>query len=170
MHVRRLDRRAATLMKVWRTLVQLVGGLGIGLSIWGFFLLVDAFRRVRTHPPIISGIPFFRQACLTMNSIDAVLLTSMVLVAIGMLRASRTAVKFYTWLYVIVVLYAFLPGAIWGSGPLGRSISAASGSADLGISPLLFYPIPFAYAVVSVAAVNLASSRLNGATSLSSVP
>lgn len=74
----------------------------------------------------------------------------MILTAVGLLLLKPSAMKAYTWLYVMLVVYAFAPGLLWIRGPIGTSIAAGSGVGDLGLGPLMFYPFPFVYAVLSV--------------------
>lgn len=149
-------------MKLWGRLIQLVGVIAIGLSIRGFFLLIDGVRRVLMHSAEISarGAPLFQQVSLTMTGIDAVLLLLMILAGIAMLRPSRTTVKFYSALYAMVILYVFLPGMLWGPGAFGTSVAAASGATGLGIAPLILYPAPFLYAILSVAIANVAIRKI----------
>jgi hypothetical protein len=59
-------------MKIWQRLTQAIGAVSILLSLWGFFWLVDGFRRELVHPVAISEAPFFRQAFFIMTAIDAV--------------------------------------------------------------------------------------------------
>ncbi|MCI0348419.1 MAG: hypothetical protein L0Z53_03250 [Acidobacteriales bacterium] len=98
-----------------------------------------------------------------MNFLNAVFLVSIIFTAIGLVRLKRNAVRVYTWLYSGLVVYAFAPGLMWGSGHLGRSIAAASGVGAIGIAPLTLFPIPFVYAAVSVLLVNLAMKKLGAA-------
>jgi len=148
-------------MKIWQRLIQTVGAVTILLSLWGSYLLVDGFRRQLGHPFVNSQAPLFRQVFVGMNAIDAVFLIGMILTATGLVTLRPNAAKVYTWLYVTLIVYSFAPGILWGiSGPLGMSIAAASGIGDEGLGPLLFYPVPFAYAIVSIVLVNLAARRL----------
>jgi len=154
-------------MRAWRRLIQVAAFVSLILSIRGFFFLADGLRRVRMHPIDIPEVPFFREVVLAMNCIDLTLLILMVVAAIGMLQVRRTAVRLYTWLYIAIIFYAFAPGA-WSAGPVGRSIAAASGVGDLGIAPLIFYPIPFVYAALSVLLVNVAIRKVGSASTPSS--
>ena len=148
-------------MKLWGRLIQLVGVIAIGLSIRGFFLLIDNVKLIRMHSAKISAwAPLFRQVSTTMIGIDAVLLLLMILAGVAMLQPSKTAVKFYSALYAMVILYVFLPGMLWGPGAFGTSVAAASGATGLGIAPLIFYPAPFLYAILSVAIANVAIRKI----------
>jgi hypothetical protein len=148
-------------MRIWQRLIQTVGVVTLVLSLWGLYWLVDGFRGELVRPLRIPEAPFFRQAFFAMNAIDALFLTGMILTAIGLLILRPSAMRVYTWLYVMLVVYAFAPGMLWTiHGPVGTSIAAASGVGDLGLAPLLFYPYPLVYAILSVALVNLATRHL----------
>lgn len=147
-------------MRFWRVAIQIIGFATIGLSLAGFGWLVHGLQQQFAHPLLMPEAPAFRTVFLVMGLVDCVFLFSMCVAAIGLLRVKRSAVKFYTWVYIILVFYVFAPGAFWGSGPIGRSIAAASGIGDLGLAPLIFIPIPFLYAIVSVALANLAIRKL----------
>jgi hypothetical protein len=149
-------------MRMWQRLIQTVGAASIFLSLWGAYLLVNSFRLELAHPFLNSKAPFFREVFLGMNAIDAAFLIVMIVTAIGLLMLRPNAARFYTWLYVVLVVYAFAPGVLWGiSGPVGMSIAAASGVGDEGLAPLLFYPLPFVYPIASVLLVNIATRRLS---------
>jgi hypothetical protein len=147
-------------MKIWQRLTQTIGAVSILLALWGFHWLVDGVRREQVHPVAISEAPFFRQAFFIMTAIDATFLSLMILTAVGLLRLKRPAMRVYTRLFVTLAGYIFAVGALWTSGPLGRSIAAASGVGDIGLGPLVFYPAPFVYPVLSAVLINIASRKL----------
>jgi hypothetical protein len=130
-------------MRIWQRLIQTIGVVTFVLSLWGFNWLVDVFWRELVRPLRVSEAPFFRQVFFAMNAIDAVVLITMILTAIGLVLLKPTAMKVYTWLYMALVVYAFAPGMLWTLSPVGMSIAAASGVGDIGLGPLLFYPFPF---------------------------
>lgn len=100
-----------------------------------------------------------------MNTIDALFLVAMILTAVGLLLLRPSAMKVYTWLWVMLVLYVFAGGMLWTiRGAVGRSIAAASGVGNMGLGPLLFYPFPFVYPILSVGLVNLAARQLRATT------
>jgi len=85
----------------------------------------------------------------------------MAVTSIGLFRLKPNAVRIYTLLYIALVAYAFAPGLLWGGGPFGRSMAAASGVGSLGIVSLTLLPIPFAYALMSLVLVNLAAKKID---------
>jgi hypothetical protein len=145
--------------KLSRTLIRIIGAVSLVLSLKGFYDLGEAGRLVINHTGQISYAPLFRQIFWIMTALNAVFLVCMALTSIGLLRLKRNAVRFYTWLYMALVAYAFAPGLLWGDGPFGRSVAAASGIGSLGIVSLTLLPIPFAYALMSVVLVNLAAKK-----------
>jgi hypothetical protein len=151
-------------MRIWQRLIQTIGVVTFVLSLWGFYWLVDGFWRELVRPLRVSEAPFFRQVFFAMNAIDAVVLIAMILTVIGLVLLKPRAMKVYTWLYTALVVYAFAPGMLWTLSPVGMSIAAASGVGDIGLGPLLFYPFPFVYAVLSVGLVNLAMRQLRAPT------
>jgi len=70
-------------MRVWQRLVQAIGVVSFALSVWGFYWLVDVFRRELVRPLHMAEAPFFRQAFFTMNAIDAVFLVAMMLTSVS---------------------------------------------------------------------------------------
>jgi len=79
--------------------------------------------------------------------------------------------KVYTWLWVTLVVYVFAVGMLWNiRGPIGTSIAAASGTGDIGLGPLVFYPFPFVYPILSVGLVNLAARQLRLTTARLGAP
>ena len=157
---------------IWQRLIQAIGVLTFALSLWGFYCLVDVFRRELARPLRMAEAPFFRQAFFTMNAIDAVFLVAMILTAVGLLLLKPSAMKAYTWLYVMLVVYEFALGMLWTSSPFGASIAAASGVGNLGRGPLLllFYPFPYVYPILSVGLVNLAARQLRATTARLGTP
>jgi hypothetical protein len=148
-------------MKFWERLLQAIGAISILLSVKGFYFLVDGFRREILHPSNSPEAPFFRQVFFVMNGVNAAFLIVMILTAFALLMLRRNAVRVYTWLYVTLFLYLFGFGALWTiRGPIGISIAAASGVGDMGVAPLLFIPVPFAFPILSVFLLNLALRRL----------
>ena len=147
-------------MKFWRVLIKATGLFTLILSCCGFYRLAENCWDQFTHPAQVSNAPFFRAFFFGMNMVDFIFLAVLSLTAIGLMKVSRRAVGIYSWTYLALLVYVFAPGAFWGSGPLGMSLAAASGVGDYGISPLIFFPVPFVYGVVSVAAVNLAMKQL----------
>lgn len=156
---------------IWQRLIQVIGVLTFALSGWGFRWLVDGFRRELVRPLHVAAAPFFRQAFFTMNAVNALFLVAMILTAVGLVLLRPSATKLYTWLWVAIVAYTFAGGILWTiSGPIGTSIAAASGVGDLGLGPLVFYPFPFVYPILSVGLVNLAARQLRTPNALLGTP
>ncbi len=149
-------------MKVWPWLMRTVGAICLVFTVWGFYFQILAVQRVLRHLISNPQIPFFHAAFFTMTTIDAILLIAMVFVGVLLLRLQRKAATIYTWLVVIVSAYIAVVGGLWLlPEPVGRSIGAASGIGNVGIAPLLMFPIPFVYPLASVLFVNLAQRKLN---------
>ena len=151
--------------KLSRMLIRSIGVTSLVLSLRGFYDLGEAGQLVINHTGQISGAPLFRQIFWTMTALNGVFLVCMALTSIGLLRLKSDAVRIYTWLYIALVAYAFAPGLLWGGGPFGRSMAAASGVGGLGIASLTLLPIPFAYALISVVLVNLAVKKIGDGSS-----
>lgn len=150
---------------IWQRLIQVIGALTFALSLWGLYLLVDGFWRELVRPLHMAEAPFFRQAFFTKNAIDALFLVAMIITAAGLLLLKIRAMKVYTWLWVMLVVFVSAGGLLWTiRGPVGMSIAAASGVGDMGLGPLLFYPFPFVYPILSVGLVNLAARQLRVTT------
>ena len=149
-------------MKVWPWLMRTVGVICLVFPVGGFYFQILAVQRVLRHLISNPQIPFFHAAFFTMTAIDAILLIALVFVGILLLRLQRKAATTYTWLVVIMNAYIAVVGGLWLlPEPLGRSIGAASGIGNVGIGPLLTFPIPFVYPLASVLVVNLAQRKLN---------
>jgi hypothetical protein len=156
-------------MRIWHRLIQTIGVITFVLSLWGFYWLAAGFSRELVRPFRVSGAPFFRHVFFAMNAFDAVVLIAMTLTAIGLVLLKPSAIKVYTWLYVVLVVYAFTPGMLWTLSPVGKSI-AASGVGDMALGPLLFYPFPFVYPILSVGLLNLAGWQLRVTTARLGTP
>lgn len=151
--------------KLSRTLIRIIGAISLVLSLRGFYELGEAGRLAINHTGQISGAPLFRQIFWTMTALNGVFMVCMALASIGLLRLKPNAVRIYTWLYIALVVYVFAPGLLWGDGPFGRSMAAASGVGSLGLAPLTLFPFPFVYAVMSVVLVTLAAKKIGDISS-----
>lgn len=142
-------------MKIWRLLLQTIGATSIILCAWGFDWLIVLFPHgIKDNVP---EAPYFRTVFLVMNAIDVVFLTAMIIASVGLLRSKRFAVKAYSGISVCLLVWAFAPGLLWGlPSSLGTSIAAASGVGDMGLAPLLLYPVSFIYLIVTVILANVA--------------
>src|SRR4029077_5847111 len=148
-------------MKIWRWLMQGVGAISLLLSLCGCCLPIAAIWRVLHQPMFDPQLPLFRAAFFAMSVLDALLLTGMVLVAVGLMKLERKAAANFPGLILAMIAYKSGLGALWLlPDPIGRSIGAASGIGSMGLALLLVYPIPFAYPLVSVIIVNLAGYKL----------
>ena len=148
-------------MKFWRISIQTTAVSSLALSFWGLSYLIEGVRGELVHPLQLSEAPLFRPVFLFMNLFALIFLAFVAIVAVGLLRVRRNAVRAYTWGYAALIIYGFVLGALWGSGPLGRSIAAASGVGNLGIVPLTMFPVPLLYPALSVLLVNVAARRLD---------
>ncbi|HEY7405659.1 MAG TPA: hypothetical protein VIB39_19195 [Candidatus Angelobacter sp.] len=154
-----------------KLLLRVIGATSLILSLWGFDYLAESVQQAFIYPVHIPGAPLFQQVFWTMTALDAIFLVAIAFASIGLLRLKRNAVRIYTWLYIALMFYVFAPGAFWESGPLRRSIAAASGVGAIPLAPLILFPIPFVYAVVSVLLVNLAARKIgNSPIDISDTP
>ena len=148
-------------MKLWKLILRAIAVAAIALSLWGLVLLVEMFPKAsKLTPALASEAPHFRSAFVIMNLVDALFLTTMIVIAARLLTAGQTAVRAYTALSMCLVVYAFAPGILWSPGPIGTTIATASGVGDMGLAPLLFYPTPFLFLIITVLLANLAGWRL----------
>jgi hypothetical protein len=149
-------------MKTWQRLIQTIGAISLALTLWGYYWLVFVAWRELRYPVFNPQVPLFRAAFFTMNAIDAVLLAGIVFATTGMLKLKQEAVATYSWLILAMIACEVGVGALWLlPDPIGRSIAAASGTGSIGGSgPLLLFPVPFVYPVISVILVNLARHKL----------
>lgn len=46
-------------MRIWRRLIQAIGVVSFGLSLWGFYWLLGGFRRELVQPLHMAEAPFF---------------------------------------------------------------------------------------------------------------
>jgi len=146
-------------MKVWRLLLQSVGAMNLLLSAWGCCLGVTAVVDVCRRPATDPRLPYFHVAFWTMTSIDAAFLPVVVFVSVMLLRLRPRAAMAHTCLFLAMLAYTFAVGSSWLSNQ-GESIASASGIGNMGIAPLLVFPVPFVYPVISILCVNIASLRL----------
>jgi len=148
-------------MKLWRLLLQGVGLITLALSVWGCdYWATTAVSEVR-HPLSDSKAPFFRAAFWTMSVIDVAFLVAIMFASIKLLQSRPNAAFIYTCIFLSLIVWAFAPGALWTlPNGIGTSIAAASGVGSLGTGPLVFFPFPFVYPLVSILLVNFAWYRL----------
>jgi hypothetical protein len=153
-------------MKMWRLLLHGVGIVTLALAVWGcYYWATTALSELR-HPFSDSKAPFFRAAFWTMSAIDATFLAAIVLASIKLLQSRPNAALIYTCIFLALIAYAFVPGFLWLlPNGIGTSIAAASGVGSTGTGPLIFFPLPFVYPLVSIVLVNLARYRLKSVDS-----
>jgi len=149
-------------MKIWRLLIQAVGGATILLSALGFFSLIYMLPRglAPLSPDLALEAPYYRTAFVVMNTIAAAFLLAMILIAVGLLKPSRLAVRAYTGISVCLLIYPSAMGFLWRPGPVGASIATASGVGNIGLGLLIFYPVKYLYLIMTVILANLAIWRL----------
>jgi hypothetical protein len=158
-------------MNIWRRSIQTIGAISLALTLWGYYWLIFVAWRELRHPVFNPQVPLFRAAFFTMNAVDAVLLAGMVFAATGMLKLKPEAVAIYSWLILAMIACELGVGALWLlPDPIGRSIAAASGTGSIGSGPLLLFPVPFVYPVLSVILVNLARHKLKVAPQTPLIP
>jgi hypothetical protein len=151
-------------MKIWRLLVQAIGATIIIVSAWGSYWFM--LMLVRNLTPLSQApdpeAPYFRSIFLVMSVIEAIFLTGFAVIAVNLFRmkSARRAVKAYTWISILLVLYMFMPGFLWGLTSLGGSIATATGVGCVALAPFLFYPAHYLYLAVTVTLANLAMWRL----------
>lgn len=146
-------------MHIWRLLVRMPALATLILCCWGFGLLGSMLRRELSHPLNSHNAPHAHTVFLIMNVVNVCFLTAMIATSLALLLLRPAAIKIYTFLYISIFIYTFAQGVLWIS-PWGTSIAAASGVGDMGLAPLVLFPVPFAYGIVSVLLVNLASRKL----------
>jgi hypothetical protein len=148
-------------MKIWRLLLQSTGLITLALSIWGCYFWVTTALSEYQHPFADSKAPFFRAAFWIMTILDAAFLAAFVFAAIKLLQLRPKAALIYTFVLFALIVYAIVPGTLWLlPNGIGASIAAASGVGSTGTGPLIFFPFPFVFPLVSVVLVNFASYRL----------
>ena len=155
-------------MILWQRLSQAIGAISLILSAIGYYLSIDTLAvELRHGARYEPETPFFREAFFTMTAIDAAFLVAVVLASIALIRLKPKAAKVYTVVMLSLVVYELGVGVLWAlPAPFGRSIASASGVGSMGSAPLLLWPVPLVYPLVSVVIVNLARHKLRGAGSL----
>jgi len=153
-------------MKIWESLLRGIGAVTLAFCAWGCYYWVVAAVRVCRHPLADPEFPFFRTAFWTMSSIDATLLALIAFASLQLLRLRPKAAIIYTCTVLASVVYAFAPGSLWLiPNGIGRSIAAASGIGSMGTGPLMTFPVPFAYPLISVVLVSVGRWKLKSAKS-----
>jgi hypothetical protein len=152
-------------MRAWRLLLQTIGVLNLGLSLWGCYFLADAVSRELRHPRADPRWPFFGEAFWIQSSISVFFLVAFVTVSVMLLKLRPRAAAAHTCTCFALLLYAFVTGVLWLlPDGVGSSIAATSGVGNMGIGPLCFFPmnfpVPFVYPLISVLCVNVAWYRL----------
>ncbi len=152
-------------MKIRKFLLRGIGAITLTFCVWGsYFWGVVALRELR-HPAD-PEVPFFRTAFWIMTSIDAILLAAIAFASLQLLNLRPKAAIIYTCSVLASLVYAFGPGSFWLiPNGIGRSIAAASGISGMGTAPLLMFPIPFAYPLISVVLVSVGRWKLKSANS-----
>ena len=153
-------------MKIWELLLRGIGAVTLAFCVWGsYYWSVVALRELR-HPLADPAVPFFRTAFWIMTSIDAILLAAIAFASLQLLNLRPKAAIIYTCSVLASVVYAFGPGSFWLiPHGIGRSIAAASGISGMGTGPLLMFPVPFAYPLISVVLVSVGRWKLKSANS-----
>jgi hypothetical protein len=148
-------------MKIWRLLLQGIGVITLALAVWGCYYWATTALSEYQHPFLDSKAPFFRAAFWTLTTIDATFLAAIFFAAIKLLKSRPNAALIYTCIVAALIVYAFVSGALWLlPNGVGASIAAASGIGSAGTGPLVFFPLPFVYPLISIVLVNLARYRL----------
>lgn len=151
-------------MKVWQWLLRGIGAVTLAFCVWGCYDWIYAATRVYRHPLADGATPYFRVAFWTMSSIDAIILATIAFASLRLLRLRPKSAMIYTCSVVGSVVYAFAPGLFWLlPNGAGRSIAAASGIGSMGTGPLMMFPIPFAYPLISVVLVSVGRWKLKSA-------
>ena len=148
-------------MKIWRLLLQSAGLITLSLSVWGLYFWTTTALSEYRHPFHDPQAPFFRTAFWAITITDVALLAAFVFSAIKLLQLRPNAALIHTCTLIALIVYAIIPGPLWLlPNGIGTSIAAASGVGSTGTGPLLFYPFPFVYPLVSLVLVNFASYRI----------
>ena len=148
-------------MRVWYRSIQAIGIITVVLCCWGSYLLFQGLTFQLRSPFANPNAPRFREIFFVMNAVNAAFLVGITFVSFNLLKPKRSAVKQYTWIFVCLAVYSIVPGALWNiSGPVGASIAAASGVGNVGLGPLLFFPLPLIYPVLSVVLLQISARRL----------
>jgi hypothetical protein len=151
-------------MKIWESLLRGIGGVTLAFCVSGFYYWGLAALRVFRHPFTSPEAPFFRAAFWTMSCIDAILLAAIAFASFQLVRLRPKAAIIYACSVLASVAYAFLPGSLWLiPNGIGRSIAAASGVGSMGTAPLMMFPIPFAYPLISVVLVSVGRWKIKSA-------
>jgi hypothetical protein len=94
-----------------------------------------------------------------MSAIDVALLAAVVVVSLMLLRLRPKAAMAHTCVFLAMFAYMFAVGSLWLSSK-GTIIASATGIGNMGIGPLLVFPVPFVYPAISILCVNFAWHRL----------
>jgi len=151
-------------MKIWQWLLRGIGAVTLAFCIWGSYYWIVAASRVWRHPVYDPAAPFFRAALWTMSSIDAILLATIAFASLRLLRLRPKSAMIYTCSVLASVVYVFAPGLFWLiPNGVGRSIAAASGIGSMGTGPLMMFPVPLAYPLISAVLVCVGRWKLRSA-------
>lgn len=139
-----------------------VGAINLLLCAFGLYCLLHYVMFWVTHPHADPREPYFYHAFFTMGGINLIYIVVLICSALDLIGRGACAIRFYTWLVLVLVSYDVLVGILWFlPGPVGMSIAGATGVGNMGIAPfefVLFY-IPFGYPLLSAGLLNLARWR-----------
>ena len=147
-------------MNKWIWPIRIVGYVTNALVIWSFWLLrhdeMDMIRRSSS----LSWAPYVHHVLVGMNVVNAIFLVLM-FVACGALITSKSyAVALFTGVYVALFGYVCFLAIIRGRGVFATSLGAAYAVGNYPLYPLVLWPLPFWYGVLSILLVQLSRSKL----------
>src|SRR5450631_1980351 len=148
-------------MNAWRALSHAIGAISFSLSLWGYHTLAIVVEHEVRHPMVDTHAPLFRPVFFAIATIDSLFLAGVMFACFSLVRAKPKAEYIYTWSVLGLGTVHLVLALLWGlPNRLGVSIAAASGIASVGAGPLLLFPLPFVYPLMSVALVNLSRHKL----------
>jgi hypothetical protein len=145
-----------------KVVFRLVGLLNIGLCAIGAYWMVETTIHTVQRHKFDPAVGYFWVAYIAIMTVNMLLMAMLVFTAFKLLKLTKNSVLAYCAYVGTFLLYGLLNGGLWLlPDPMGRSIGAATGIANVGLAPYEFlFVMPDAYPIASAVLVFIVHRRL----------
>ncbi|HKT88728.1 MAG TPA: hypothetical protein VJQ59_09855 [Candidatus Sulfotelmatobacter sp.] len=151
-----------TKMPMWsKVVIRVIGTVDAILSAFGMYLLSHSVFGAAFALKPRTAAPYFRIAFASMTAVNAGFLVLFALGAFQLLRLRSVGIVVHAVGSGLLVGYGLLIGILWlDRSSIGRSIAAATGVANMGVSPFeLLSIVPYAYPIASTVVLLVTRSK-----------
>lgn len=151
-----------TKMPMWsKVVIRVIGTVDAILSAFGMYLLSHSVFGAAFALKPRTAAPHFRITFASMTAVNAGFLVLFALGAFQLLRLRSVGIVVHAVGSGLLVGYGLLIGILWlDRSSIGRSIAAATGVANMGVSPFeLLFIVPYAYPIASTVVLLVTRSK-----------